>query len=141
MCIRDRLKEITPGVMDCCAKTVSLDYSATQDAAVEQQLAVVAPVVVPPEAAAIISPEMKDMEANLEEEQETVRKIEKELEDAKQALKAQEESISISGVEEEAQQQQQQRTPQGDLPSEADAKFEARVFEWGPGHESVSNDV
>ena len=134
------LKEITPGVMDCCAKTVSLDYSATQDAAVEQQLAVVAPVVVPPEAAAIISPEMKDMEANLEEEQETVRKIEKELEDAKQALKAQEESISISGVEEEAQQQQQ-RTPQGDLPSEADAKFEARVFEWGPGHESVSNDV
>ena len=126
--------------MDCCAKTVSLDYSATQDAAVEQQLAVVAPVVVPPEAAAIISPEMKDMEANLEEEQETVRKIEKELEDAKQALKAQEESNSISGVEEEAQQQQQ-RTPQGDLPSEADAKFEARVFEWGPGHESVSNDV
>ena len=134
------LKEITPGVMDCCAKTVSLDYSATQDAAVEQQLAVVAPVVVPPEAAAIISPEMKDMEANLEEEQVTVRKIEKELEEAKQALKAQEESISISGVEEEAQQQQQ-RTPQGDLPSEADAKFEARVFEWGPGHESVSNDV
>ena len=128
--------------MDCCAKTVSLDYSATQDAAVEQQLAVVAPVVVPPEAAAIISPEMKDMEANLEEEQVTVRKIEKELEEAKQALKAQEESISISGVEEEAQQQQQQqRTPQGDLPSEADAKFEARVFEWGPGHESVSNDV
>ena len=135
------LKEITPGVMDCCAKTVSLDYSATQDAAVEQQLAVVAPVVVPPEAAAIISPEMKDMKANLEQEQVTVRKIEKELEDAKQALKAQEESISISGVEEEAQQQQQQRTPQGDLPSEADAKFEARVFEWGPGHESVSNDV
>ena len=140
------LKEITPGVMDCCAKTVSLDYLATQDAAVEQQLAVVAPVVVPPEAAAIISPEMKDMEANLEEEQVTVRKIEKELEEAKQALKAQEESISISGVEEEAQQQQQQqqqqqRTPQGDLPSEADAKFEARVFEWGPGHESVSNDV
>ena len=85
-----------------------------------------------------------------------VQEIEKELEEAKEELKEQEESDGnsnsgdiISDVGEDTPSlatapviEGEQEAPKVvELPSEADAKFEARVFEWGPGHEVVPNDA
>jgi hypothetical protein len=157
------LKEITPGVMDCCAKTVSLDRLLAQDTVVaaegivEQQQQQPEAAVVTPEAAAIFSPEVKELQEELQEaKEEQVQEIEKELEEAKEELKEQEESDGnsnsgdiISDVGEDTPSlatapviEGEQEAPKVvELPSEADAKFEARVFEWGPGHEVVPNDA
>ena len=157
------LKEITPGVMDCCAKTVSLDRLLAQDTVVaaegivEQQQQQPEAAVVTPEAAAIFSPEVKELQEELQEaKEEQVQEIEKELEEAKEELKEQEESDGnsnsadiISNVGEDTPSlatvpviEGEQEAPKVvELPSEADAKFEARVFEWGPGHEVVPNDA
>ena len=154
------LKEITPGVMDCCAKTVSLDRLLAQDTVVaaegivEQQQQQPEAAVVTPE---ILSPEVKELREELQEaKEEQVQEIEKELEEAKEELKEQEESDGnsnsgdiISDVGEDTPSlatapviEGEQEAPKVvELPSEADAKFEARVFEWGPGHEVVPNDA
>jgi phosphopentomutase len=146
--------------MDCCAKTVSLDRLLAQDTVVAAE-GIVEQQQQQPEAAVgtpeILSPEVKELREELQEaKEEQVQEIEKELEEAKEELKEQEESDGnsnsgdiISDVGEDTPSlatapviEGEQEAPKVvEIPSEADAKFEARVFEWGPGHEVVPNDA
>lgn len=139
------LKEITPGVMDCCAQTISSDPLLTQDTPFPA------------------TPEVKEIEEELQEARiEQVKEIEMELDEAKEELRQQEEEMKqqeeemkqleetesnsnsedINSIAAEETQsvvtapviEGEQDAPKVELPSEADAGVTARVFEWGPGH-------
>jgi DNA repair exonuclease SbcCD ATPase subunit len=94
------LKQITPGVMDCCAQTISSDPLLAQDTpviaeGVERQQQQPEAVAVAAEAESVpATPEVKEIEEELQEARiEQVKEIEMELSEAKEELRQQEEEL------------------------------------------------
>jgi hypothetical protein len=149
--------------MDCCAQTISSDPLLAQDTpviaedVVERQQQKPEAVAVAAEAESVpATPEVKEIEEELQEARiEQVKEIEMELSEAKEELRQQEEGMKrleetesnrdsedINSIAVEETQsvvtapviEGEQDAPKVELPSEADARVTARVFEWGPGH-------
>ena len=100
------LKEITPGVMDCCAQTISSDPLLTQDTpviaegVVERQQQQPEAVAVAAEAESVpATPEVKEIEELQEARIEQVKEIEMELDEAKEELRQQEEEMKQQETE------------------------------------------
>ena len=115
------LKEITPGVMDCCAQTISSDPLLTQDTpviaegVVERQQQEPEAVAVAAEAESVpATPEVKEIEEELQEARiERVKEIEMELDEAKEELRQQEE-----GMKQQEEEMKQLEEPESNSNSE-----------------------